>query len=194
MASQVSIAGCSFGVVPGISASGPFLGEQLVRADAVGVIVGDGRDDQLVGFGGVAETFQLVRDLARRAGELGVDAVGDQLAVSLAPHVAAGLPGGGQLDGAFSGADTAHPQAVTGGQLAGHGLGAWPVTSMTTSRTDRFAASARVRHPAASATGSLANCRTLARPEELQQAALGVASQLGPVADGEQPLGDRKSV
>src|SRR5690242_9061563 len=180
MASQVSIAGCSFGVVPGISASGPFLGEQLVRADAVGVIVGDGRDDQLVGFGGVAETFQLVRDLARRAGELGVDAVGDQLAVSLAPHVAAGLPGG---------ADTAHPQAVTGGQLAGHGLGAWPVTSMTTSRTDRFAASARARHPAASATGSLANCRTLARPEELQQAALGVASQLGPVADGEQPLG-----
>src|SRR5690242_21861007 len=123
MASQVSIAGCSFGVVPGISASGPFLGEQLVRADAVGVIVGDGRDDQLVGFGGVAETFQLVRDLARGAGELGVDAVGDQLAVGVAPDVAPGLLGGGELDGALGGANAAHPQAVAGGQFAGLGLG-----------------------------------------------------------------------
>jgi hypothetical protein len=78
-----------------ISAPGPFLGEQLVGADAVGVVVGDGRDDQLVGFGGVAETFQLVRDLARRAGELGVDAVGDQLAVSRAPTWRRACPGVG---------------------------------------------------------------------------------------------------
>ena len=60
-----------------ISAPGPFIGEQLVGTDAVGVVVGDGGDDQLVGFGGVAQAFQLVRDLARGAGELGVDAVGD---------------------------------------------------------------------------------------------------------------------
>jgi hypothetical protein len=82
MASQVSIDGLSFDVDPGyispdMSAARPFLGEQLVGTDAVGVVVGDGRDDQLVGFGGVTETFQLVRDLARGAGELGVDAVGD---------------------------------------------------------------------------------------------------------------------
>jgi hypothetical protein len=43
-----------------------------------------------------------------------------------------------------------------------------PVTSMTTSRADRFPASARARHSAASATGSLANCRTLARPWEIR--------------------------
>ena len=42
-----------------------------------------------------------------------------------------------------------------------------PVTSMITSRADRFPASARARHSAASATGSLANCRTLARPWEI---------------------------
>ena len=87
------------------------------------MVVGNGRDDQLVGFGGVAETLQLVRDLARGAGELGVDAVGDQLAVSVAPDVAAGLLWGGELDGAFGSADTAHPQAVAGGQLTGRGLG-----------------------------------------------------------------------
>src|SRR5437660_7500916 len=107
-----------------ISAPGPFLGEQLVGADAVGVVVGDGRDDQLVGFGSVAETFQLVRDLARRADKLSIDTVGDQLAVGVAPDVAAGLLGGGELDGALGGADAAHPLAVAGGPLAGRGLGA----------------------------------------------------------------------
>ena len=59
------------------------------------MVVGNGRDDQLVGFSGVAETLQLVRDLARGADELGVDAVGDQLAVSVAPDVAASLLGVG---------------------------------------------------------------------------------------------------
>ena len=34
------------------------------------MVVGDGRDDQFVGFGGVAQAFQLVSDLARRADEL----------------------------------------------------------------------------------------------------------------------------
>ncbi len=47
------------------------------------MVVGNGRDDQLVGFSGVAETLQLVRDLAGGADELGVDAVGDQLAVGV---------------------------------------------------------------------------------------------------------------
>jgi hypothetical protein len=62
------------------------------------VLVGNGRDDQLVGFGGVAETLQLVRDLARGTDELGVDTVGDQLAVSVAPDVASSLLGSGELD------------------------------------------------------------------------------------------------
>src|SRR5947207_5204644 len=31
-----------------ISAAGPLLGEELVGTDPVGVVVGDGRDDQLV--------------------------------------------------------------------------------------------------------------------------------------------------
>src|SRR5947209_9456664 len=74
-----------------ISAPGPLLGEQLVGTDPVGVVVGDGGDDQLVGLGGVTEPFQLVRDLARGAGELGVGAVGDQPAVGVAPHVAPGF-------------------------------------------------------------------------------------------------------
>ena len=55
------------------------------------MVVGDGRDDQFLGLGGVAEAFQLVRDLARGTDELGVDAVGDQLAVGVAPDVAPGL-------------------------------------------------------------------------------------------------------
>src|SRR5271163_1864520 len=93
------------------SSPGPLLGEQLVGTGPAGVPVGNGRNDQLVGFSCVAEPLQLVRDLARGAGELGVDAVGDQLAVSVAPDVAASLPGGGELDGAFGGADAAHPQA-----------------------------------------------------------------------------------
>src|SRR6202035_5770968 len=98
-------------------------GEQVVGTDAVGVVVGDRRDDQLVGLGGVAETVQLVRDVAGGAGELGVDAVRDQLAVGVAPHVAAGLLGGGELDGALGGADAAHPRPVAGGELAGPCLG-----------------------------------------------------------------------
>ena len=88
------------------------------------MVVGNGRDDQLVGLGGVAEPLQLVRDLARGADELGVDAVGDQLAVGVAPDVAPSLLGGGELDGAFGGADAAHPQAVAGGQFPGRSLGA----------------------------------------------------------------------
>jgi len=42
-----------------------------------------------------------------------------------------------------------------------------PVTSMTTSRADRFPGSARARHSPASATGSLANCRTLALGDQV---------------------------
>ena len=49
--------------------------------------------------------------------------------------------------------------------VSGAPMNDWrPVTSMTTSRADRLPASARARHSLASATGSLANCRTLARP------------------------------
>src|SRR5487761_872733 len=86
----------------------PFVGEQLVRADAVGVVVGDG-DDQLVGFGGVTQSLELVGDLSRGADELGVDAVGDQVAVGFGPLVTAGLPRRGELDGALRGADAADP-------------------------------------------------------------------------------------
>jgi hypothetical protein len=87
------------------------------------MVVGNSRDDQLVGFSGIAEKLQLVRDLARGADELGVDAVGDQLAVGVAPDVAASLLRGGELNGAFGSADAAHPQAVASGQFPGRGLG-----------------------------------------------------------------------
>ncbi len=59
------------------------------------MVVGDGGDDQLVGPGRVAETLQLVGDLRRVADELGVDAVGDQLTVGVAPYVAAAMLGSG---------------------------------------------------------------------------------------------------
>jgi hypothetical protein len=36
------------------SPAGPLLGEQLVRANPVSVVVGDRRDDQLVGLGDVS--------------------------------------------------------------------------------------------------------------------------------------------
>ena len=73
----------------------PFLGEQLVRADPVGVIVGDGGDDQLVGVGGVPELLELVGDLARGADELGVYPVGDQLTVGCGPGMRPPAPGSG---------------------------------------------------------------------------------------------------
>src|SRR5579872_5476800 len=81
------------------SPPGPLLGEQLIGADPVGVVVGDGGDDQFVGFGGVAEAFQLVDDLARVSDELRVDTVGDQLTVRVGPPVAAGLLGDRELNG-----------------------------------------------------------------------------------------------
>ncbi len=49
----------------------PFVGEQLIGADAVGVVVGDRGDDQLVGAGRLLELLKLVGHLARRACELG---------------------------------------------------------------------------------------------------------------------------
>ena len=101
----------------------PLLREQLAGADPVGVVVGDGGDDQLVRLGGVPQPLQLVGDLRCRAGELGVDAVGDQGAVGVSPRVAAGLRGRGELDGALGGADAAHPRPVAGGELAGPRLG-----------------------------------------------------------------------
>ena len=66
------------------------------------MVVGDRGDDQLVGPGRVAQALQVVGDLLRGADELGVDAVGDEFAVSVAPDVAASLRGGGELDGASS--------------------------------------------------------------------------------------------
>src|SRR5256885_4266645 len=108
MASQVSME--SSPLTPG-----PLVGEQLVGTYPIGMVVGDRGDDQFVRLGGVAEPLELVRDLARGAGELGGGAVGDQSAVGVAPHVAPGLVGGGELDGALGGADAAYPQAVAGG-------------------------------------------------------------------------------
>ena len=49
----------------GVTPAAPFLGEQFVRADPVRVVVGDGRDEQLVGARGLLELFQLVGDPAR---------------------------------------------------------------------------------------------------------------------------------
>src|SRR5450756_1467258 len=63
----------------------PFLGEQPVGADPVGVVMGDGGDDQLVGAGRVPELLELVGDLASGADELGVYPVGDQLTVGGGP-------------------------------------------------------------------------------------------------------------
>src|SRR5271170_7395778 len=62
---QCIATGCSGRRALSGSSSGPLLGEQLVGTDPVAMVVGNGGDDQLVGFGGVAETFQLVRDLPR---------------------------------------------------------------------------------------------------------------------------------
>src|SRR5689334_9980414 len=103
MASQVSME--SSPLTPG-----PLVGEQLVGTYPIGVVVRDRGDDQLVRPGGVTEPLQLVRDLARSARELGVNAVGDQLAVGFVPHVAPGFVRGGELDGALGGADAAYPQ------------------------------------------------------------------------------------
>ena len=61
------------------SAAGPLLGQQPEGVDPVGVLVGDCGDDQLVSPGRVAQPLQLVGDLPRRAGKLGVDPVGDEI-------------------------------------------------------------------------------------------------------------------
>ena len=97
----------------------PLLGEQLVGAHPVGVVVGDGGDDQ------------LVRPVASRSSSSwsatcrGVPAnwVSTRSATrarSASVHAwAAGLRRGRELDGALGGADAAHPRPVAGGQLAG---------------------------------------------------------------------------
>jgi hypothetical protein len=97
----------------------PLLHQELVGAHAVGVVVGDGGDQQFVGVGGVPELLELVRHLGRGADELGVDPVGDQLAVGVGPYVPARLLGGGEVDGALAGADAADPEAVAGRELPG---------------------------------------------------------------------------
>src|SRR6202012_2114182 len=103
----------------------PLLGEQLVGADTVGVVVGDGGDDQLVGFRGVTQPLEGGGDPSRGgAAELSVSPVGDQGPVGVGPLVAAGLLGGGELDGALGGADAADPRPVAGGELTGQRLGA----------------------------------------------------------------------
>jgi hypothetical protein len=60
----------------------PLLSEQVEGADPVGVVVGDRGDEQFVGVGGVAEEAELVGDAVRGADELGIDAVGDEVACS----------------------------------------------------------------------------------------------------------------
>src|ERR1700677_1612551 len=95
----------------------PFLGEQLVRADAVRMVVGDRGDDQLVGTGGVPELLELVGDLPGGTGELGVHPVGDQLTVRVGPDARTRLSGRGELDRPLPRADAAYPCPVPGGQL-----------------------------------------------------------------------------
>src|SRR5689334_20261176 len=84
--------------------------------------MGDRGDDQLVGAGGLLQLLELVGDLARGTGELGVHPVGDQFAVGVAPDVGAGLVRGRERDRALAGADAADPQAVAGGEFPGGGL------------------------------------------------------------------------
>ncbi|MGO8893633.1 MAG: hypothetical protein ACLQB1_28700 [Streptosporangiaceae bacterium] len=48
-------------------AASPFPGQQLVGADPVGVVVGDGGDDQLVGAGRLLKLLEPVGDRAQAA-------------------------------------------------------------------------------------------------------------------------------
>ena len=46
----------------------PFLGQKPTGADAVGVLVGDGGNDELVGVRGVTELIQLVGEVPATPG------------------------------------------------------------------------------------------------------------------------------
>src|ERR1700722_20018382 len=89
------------------SAPLPLLGEKLVGADPVGMVVGDGGDDQLVGAGRLLELLELVGDLLRGAGELGVHPVGDHGPVRVGPVVGPGLLRSRERDRALTGPDAA---------------------------------------------------------------------------------------
>jgi hypothetical protein len=110
------------GVDRSFLSAGPLVGKQLVRAHPVAVVVRDRRDDQLVGPGGVAQPLQLVGYLGGGSHELGVDPIRDEFAVGIGPGVGARFVQSGKRNRAFSGADAAHPEAVTRGEVASGGF------------------------------------------------------------------------
>jgi hypothetical protein len=71
------------------------------------VVVRDGRDDQLIGGGRVAQPFELIGYLPGRSDELSVDPIRDKFAIGIRPGVRARFGWGGKRNRAFSGADTA---------------------------------------------------------------------------------------
>ncbi len=89
------------------SAALPLLGQQLVGTHPVGVVVGDGGDQQLVRPGGVAQPLQLVGDLAG-VPRTGCRAVLHQ-ARSASLQTCWAASSGWELDGALGRADAAHP-------------------------------------------------------------------------------------
>ncbi|GAA3310574.1 hypothetical protein GCM10020295_78030 [Streptomyces cinereospinus] len=86
------------------------------------MVVGDRRDEQFVGTGGLLELFQLVGHPGRGAGELGVDPVLDEGPVLVGPRAGARFLRCRERDGALGGADAADPRAVAGGEFAGGGV------------------------------------------------------------------------
>ena len=86
------------------------------------VIVGDRRNDQLIGLGRIAQSLQVIRHLCCGSDELGFHPVRDEFAVGVGPGVSARLVRGGKWDRAFGGTDTADSQPVTRGQVTRGGL------------------------------------------------------------------------
>ena len=105
-----------------LSASRPLLGKQAVRVHSVAVVMGDGRDDQFIGLGRVAQPLELVGHLDCGSDKLGFDSVRHKFPVGIAPGVPPRFCGRGERDRAFGGPDAAHPQSVTCRELASGGL------------------------------------------------------------------------
>ena len=85
------------------------------------------------GAGHRDQGLEPVDDGGRRADELRVDAVGDQLTVLVGPEVLRRLLGSRERDRALAGADAAHPEPVGRGEVARGGVVvARPTTSADT--------------------------------------------------------------
>ncbi len=86
------------------------------------MLVGDRRDGQLLGAGGLQQLLEAVGDGARRTDQLRLGAVHDQIPVLVGPHMRGDLLRGREPDGARARADAADPQAVAGGEVGGPGV------------------------------------------------------------------------